>query len=136
MDLFSEIKEILVDILDVAPEEISPESYLIRDLGAESIDLMELGAESIDLMELAVTLNDRFDTEVDEDVVFLKSLRRELEDALESGSGATDLLQGHYPYLSADRLEEILADLKDGPVLKVKDLIAYMADHAAQPALS
>ncbi len=126
MDLLPEIKEILVDILDIAPEEISDESYLIRDLGAESIDLMEL----------AVTLNDRFETEVDEDGVFLKSLRRELEEARQSGRDALDALRVRYPFLSAGRLEEILADLKNGPVLKVKDLIAYLNAHAAQPVLS
>jgi acyl carrier protein len=36
------IKEILCDNLDVKPEDIKPESQIMKDLGADSLDMVEL----------------------------------------------------------------------------------------------
>jgi acyl carrier protein len=41
-NVFQVIREILVDSLGVTPEEVTLESYLIDDLGAESIDLLDV----------------------------------------------------------------------------------------------
>ena len=110
------MSEILSDILDVSPEEVQPETYLVR----------ELGAESIDLMELAVTLNNQFSISVDEDHIFLKSLREHITSAKEENRDVEETLKETYPFLSQDRVQEILSDLDGGPVLKVKDLDMYV----------
>ncbi|MBI4634420.1 MAG: acyl carrier protein [Deltaproteobacteria bacterium] len=110
MNVFEEIKSILAEILDVEVNEVTPESYLIR----------ELGAESIDLMELAAALNQRFRIEVNEEDVFLRELRNNLADA-EAAKG-TD----RFPFLTARRREEIVSELDGGPVLKVKDVVSYV----------
>lgn len=40
--LFDQLKAIIVDQLDVAPDDVSPESGFTDDLGADSLDMVEL----------------------------------------------------------------------------------------------
>lgn len=104
MDIFTEIKKILMVILDLEEQAITPESYLLR----------ELNAESVDLLELAAALQDAFKIEINEALLFLSGIR---------GGGAP---QASIPFLTPARLKEITADLADRPVLKVKDLVSYV----------
>jgi acyl carrier protein len=105
-----------MELLDLEEDQIGLESYLVRDLGVESIDFLEL----------AVTLNDRFQVSVHDDTVFLRNLRLYLAEAQEAGKASVPYLQEYYRFLTQQRLEEILADLDGGPVLKVKDLVSYI----------
>jgi len=41
-DTFAEIQSIIVDLLGVKPEEVTPEASFREDLGADSLDLVEL----------------------------------------------------------------------------------------------
>jgi acyl carrier protein len=117
MDTLSEITKSLGEILDIEMEEITPEAYVVRDLGAESIDLLEL----------SVALNARFKVEVNEDEVFLRTFRVFLNKATEDRKNPADYLQAKFPFLGPGRIGEILSDLDGGPVLKVKDLTAYVS---------
>jgi len=117
MDTLFEIRTSLGEILDIAAGEITPETYVVRDLGAESIDLLEL----------SVALNSRFRVEVNEDEVFLRTLRVFLNEAKENEQDPLDYLQRKYPFLGEGRVGELLVDIDGGPVLKVKDLIAYVS---------
>ena len=106
MDIFGEIKNILADILDLDGQTVTPESRLTQ----------ELGVESIDLLELAAALNARFKVEVREEDIFLQGFNARSAES--------------YPFLAAQRLREIAAEQKDGaagPVVKVKDLVSYVA---------
>lgn len=114
--MHSQLDELLRDILDVESRDISPETYLIRDLNAESIDLMEL----------AVTMSSRFRISVEEDQVFLRSLRKYLSEAETQHLDKQSFLKEKYPFLSQERIREILSDLQGGPVLKIKDLDMYI----------
>jgi len=116
MNIFKTIKEALIEILDIEDRDIHPESYLIR----------ELGVESIDLLELAVALNSRLDIEIDDDEIFLKEVRAYVEESALSGKTTEEYLIGKLPFLTRDRAKEIIDDLKQGPALKVKDLISYL----------
>ncbi|MEN6437800.1 MAG: phosphopantetheine-binding protein [Syntrophobacter sp.] len=116
MDIFGEIRESLTDILDIEAEEVTPETYVIR----------ELNAESIDLLELSVALNSRFKVEINDDHIYLKTLRVCLNGSAVNGNGV-EKIAGEFPFLSGERAREILADLDGGPVLKVKDLAAYIS---------
>ncbi len=116
MDILEKVTGTLADILDVEINEIGSETYLIRDLEAESIDLLEL----------AVTLNSEFQIEIDDDEIFLKMLRIYLEQPDNKPNDMQEYLMEKYPYLSANRIREILEDQTNGPVLKVKDLISYI----------
>ena len=116
MKSFEGIREILSEILDVEENRITPETYLVRDLDAESIDLLEL----------AVAINKRFGIEVKDEEIFLIRLRRHLKEAQQKGVGIRQYLSEQYPALKRERIEEILADLEEGPVLKVEDLVSYV----------
>ena len=116
MGIFENIREILMELLDVEAEEIREQSYLVRDLGVESIDFLEL----------AVALNERFHIEVHDDTVFLRNLRFHLSKASESDVDAIEYLKGPYAFLTVDRREEILSDLDGGPVIQVRDLVRYV----------
>ena len=116
-DILSEIKEITAEILDMEDDiEISAETYLIRDLGAESIDLLEI----------SVSLNNKLDLEIIDEDIFLRRLREYMVQAEENTTNPEKQLKQKYPFLSGDRVKEILEDLSGGPVLKIKDLIAYI----------
>ena len=116
MAVIEEITEILSELLDVNAEDISPQTYLVRDLGVESIDFLEL----------AVAMNERFRIEVHDDTVFLRNLRLHLTEASEGRIEAQDHLKSVYPHLCGARLETILIDLEGGPVLQVRDLECYV----------
>jgi acyl carrier protein len=116
MDILEEIKKILAEILDIENHIITPETYLIR----------ELGAESIDLLELAVAINSRFNIDVNDDEIFLRKLRQYVTEAKQQNNDLLGYLVEKLPFLSRKRLENIIADLEGGPTLKVKDIISYI----------
>ena len=116
MDILEEIKKNLAEILDIENHIITPETYLIR----------ELGAESIDLLELAVAINSRFNIDVNDDAIFLRKLRDYITEAEQQNKNVMQYLAKKLPFLSLKRLENIIADLEGGPTLKVKDLISYI----------
>jgi acyl carrier protein len=116
MDILEEITEILAEILDIENHNISPETYLIR----------ELGAESIDLLELAVAINSGFNIDVNDDEIFLRKLRDYITEAEQQNKNILQYLIKNLPFLSRKRLENIIADLEGGSTLKVKDLISYI----------
>jgi len=117
MDVFTELKKIIEDLLDLENREITPETLLIQDLGAESIDLLEL----------AVTINSRFKVVVKDDEIFLTRFRLYLTEAKKKGEDAVHYLAAKYPSLGEDRIAEIMTHIKEGPQLKIKDLISYVA---------
>lgn len=116
MEILKEIQDILTEILDIDEQEIAPETYLIRDLEAESIDLLEL----------AVALNSRFNIEVKDEDIFFRNFRLYVNEAGEKGADTATYLMEKLPFLTRERVEEILSDLEGGPVLKIKDLIRYV----------
>lgn len=115
MNPFPTICSILAEILDLDPADITPETYVIRTLKAESIDLLEIG----------VAMQHRLGIAVDDDLLFLKNVRIILNRAGRDNVDALSALKSEYPYLSEPRLQEILDDLSAGPVLQVRDLVAY-----------
>lgn len=116
MEVFEKIKDILTDILDIEGDEISSETYVMR----------ELGAESIDLLELAVSLNSAFQIEINDDKIFLKKLRLYINELKNSKEDPVSFISSKFPFLDKKRINEMLDDLDKGPVLKVKDLISYI----------
>ena len=114
--MFEEIRDILRELLDVAVEEILPQSYLVRDLGMESIDFLEL----------AVALNHRFRVPVQDDTVFLRNLRLHMIQTREAGRSILEGLKDHYGFLPKERLAAIATDLEGGPVIQVQDLMSYI----------
>lgn len=122
MTVLHRIINLLSDILDLDPETVSAESYLVRDLNAESIDLLEI----------AVMLNSEFKTDIDDDEIFLKNMRVYLEDSGDSMDERCETLALKYPFLTDERIKDMVSDLDGGPVLKVKDLVSYITYKAGE----
>jgi len=120
MDVFKKVKDILMELLDVEDYEITPETYLVRDLEVESIDMLEL----------AVSFNAAFDIEVNDDDLFLKDIRSYIPDNTKLEGGMVKAINEKYPFLSQGRIKEIIYDLQGGPTLKVKDLISYITGNS------
>ena len=116
MGVFAELKKIIEELLDLDDRELTPETLLIQDLGAESIDLLEL----------AVTINSRFKIAVKDDEIFLTRFGLYLIDARKQGRDLVHYLAGRYPFLGEDRIAEIMAHIKEGPQLKIRDLVSYI----------
>ncbi|XPV75503.1 MAG: phosphopantetheine-binding protein [Desulfovibrio sp.] len=115
MTIFSQVQDIVSDILDIDPAEISEDSYLIRDLDAESIDLLEF----------SIDFGSAFGVVVNDDLVFLRTLRTVLVGADEADRERADALKEKYPWLTSERIQEILHTIDDGPVLRISDIVAY-----------
>ena len=65
MDIFEQVKKILCDQLDLDEEQVTEESEVIDDLGADSLDIVDL----------VMTLEEEFDTEIpDEDIENLRTV--------------------------------------------------------------
>ena len=116
MKTLDQIQIILSDLLDIEPDTITPETYIVRDLGAESIDLLEL----------VVLLESKFNIKIDDNKVFLTRLRAYIMDAENQGKDVVDHLTKELPFLGLERIHEILEDIEAGPVLKIIDVICYI----------
>jgi acyl carrier protein len=63
--VFEKVREILCDQLDLEPEDITLDTNIIEDLGADSLDLVDF----------VMSLEDEFDKEIpDEDVESIKTV--------------------------------------------------------------
>jgi acyl carrier protein len=41
-NIFDQVKEVIVEQLNVSPEEVKPEANFVNDLGADSLDVVEM----------------------------------------------------------------------------------------------
>lgn len=65
MDIFEQVKKILCDQLDLDEEQVTEDSEVIDDLGADSLDIVDL----------VMTLEEEFDTKIpDEDIENLRTV--------------------------------------------------------------
>lgn len=59
METFEKVREILCDQLDLEEDQVEMEANIIEDLGADSLDIVDL----------VMTLEDEFDTSIEDEVV-------------------------------------------------------------------
>lgn len=116
MSTFEQVRDILAEILDFDTKDISLDNYLMR----------ELTAESIDLLEVALEISSKFGIEVQDDDIFLRKLRGIIMDARENDLDPVSAIVETLPHLKQERVKEMLDDLKEGPVLKVRDIVSYV----------
>ena len=63
--VFEKVREILCDQLEIDPDEVTLDTDLVKDLGADSLDLVDV----------VMSLEDEFDKEIpDEDVEKIKTV--------------------------------------------------------------
>jgi acyl carrier protein len=66
MAIFDEVKEVVVEQLNVNPDEVKLESDFVEDLGADSLDVVEL----------VMALEEKFEIEIpDEDAEGIKTVK-------------------------------------------------------------
>ena len=119
MSIFDQVQTVITEVLEVEPEEVNFETYVMRDLPTESIDLMEYG----------VGLTKECGVSVHDETVFLKSFRLHMAEANDKGLEPAAHLVNIYPHLSPARVEEMLHTISEGPVLQIRDIVAYV-EHA------
>ncbi len=116
-------REAIADIMNVDGASIEPSTRLVMDLGCESIDFMEM----------AVKLSRAMGKELDDEAMFLRSLRLMLEK--NRGRPVVEVMGEAYPWLSRERAAEIAAILEKDPthppLVTVRDMTAYL-EHAAR----
>jgi acyl carrier protein len=70
MALFDEVKEVVVEQLNVNPDEVKEDSKFVEDLGADSLDVVEL----------VMALEEKFDIEIpDEDAEKITTVKDAIE---------------------------------------------------------
>ena len=116
MSIFDQVQTVITEVLEVEPEEVNLETYVLRDLPTESIDLMEYG----------VGLTKECGISVQDETVFLKSFRMHIAEANDKGLEPATHLATIYPHLTSARIEEMLETINEGPVLQVRDIVAYV----------
>ena len=63
--VFEKVREIICDQLEIDPDEVTLDTDLVKDLGADSLDLVDV----------VMSLEDEFDKEIpDEDVENIKTV--------------------------------------------------------------
>jgi acyl carrier protein len=69
MALFDEVKEVIVEQLNVAPEEVKPEAKFVEDLGADSLDVVEMIMALEEKFEIEIPDSDAEKIQTVQDVV-------------------------------------------------------------------
>lgn len=69
MSVFDSVKEVIVEILDVPPEDIKDESKLVEDLEADSLDIVEMVMQLEDKFGLQIPESAFDDLKTVKDVV-------------------------------------------------------------------
>lgn len=123
--------EILENICDISAAifECDPAT-----LDAHTRLMVDLPCESIDLLEIGVSLNRRFKVAVNDEVVFLTSLRLHVAQA----GNVEAKLASVYPHLSPERLQVLAREAalpNSSPQLCLGDIAAYI-DASLNPKTS
>ena len=74
MALFDDVKEVVVEQLNVSPDEVKEESKFVEDLGADSLDVVEL----------VMALEEKFDIEIPDDEAEKIQTVKDVVDYIES----------------------------------------------------
>jgi acyl carrier protein len=69
MALFDEVKEVIVEQLNVSPDEVKPESRFVEDLGADSLDVVEMIMALEEKFEIEIPDNEAEKIKTVQDVV-------------------------------------------------------------------
>ncbi len=112
------VKSIISEILDIEENNLSKDTDLIK----------EIGAESIDLLEIAISLEKEFGIKIDENRLFLKSFRYYLDEAKSKKIDIINYLNKIYPFLDKKRIKELIEESKNSiiPSIRIKDIVSYV----------
>ena len=69
MALFDEVKEVIVEQLNVSPDEVKSEAKFVEDLGADSLDVVEMIMALEEKFEIEIPDSDAENIKTVQDVV-------------------------------------------------------------------
>ena len=69
MALFDDVKEVIVEQLNVSPDEVKPEAKFVEDLGADSLDVVEMIMALEEKFEIEIPDSDAENIKTVQDVV-------------------------------------------------------------------
>ena len=96
-EIYENVKSIVVDALSVEEDEVSPESRLTDDLGAESIDYLDI----------FFRIEKTFDITIERDELMVaSSISDEYVDQSKITDAGMEELRKRFPYASLDTLDE------------------------------
>lgn len=120
--ILDKVQDIICELLEVDREEVLLNTYLVRDLEVESIDLMELALE----IKREFFFSQSVITSFDSELIFLKTLRIEMIKFEAESIDVKEGLANKYKHLSPTRIDEIIQDVVNGPVIRIRDVVAYI----------
>jgi len=72
-EIFIKVQEVLIDALGVDDDEVTPESKLVGDLGAESIDFLDISFRLEKAFSIKIDQNEMWPESVLNDEAYVKS---------------------------------------------------------------
>lgn len=127
MENFEKLKDILVDVLGVAPERITPQANLLDDLAAESIDFMDI----------AFQVEDKFGLSDITPASMFPAFMRDMNEILLDGRLKPDIrarLEKEYPFLTADHYHRLETDNAHKIFFDVSTVLAFIEREMATKA--
>ena len=116
-DILASLFAIVDESMECGQDKLTGRTRVMQDLACESIDLLEIGARVAQALHIRV----------DDDAMFLRSLRTKIE-ASGQGADAKTVIAEAYPWLSLGRVQEMADSLAEGtPLLRLDDVAAYVA---------
>ncbi len=122
--IFEKIQECLAGALGIEPEEIRPESSLVRDLGAESIDFIDI----------IFRIEKTFDIKIPSGELFPANLLNE-ERLVQEGrvtSEGLKVLREKIPYLNLTEFEKDPQVSRLAEQFNVQMILDYVRDRVAK----
>lgn len=113
------VRRVVADIFEDDPASLNASTRLMRDLPCESIDLLEIG----------VRLSRAVGRELDEDALFLREVRVQVETDAPGGDEAAvcAVLAARCPWLGAERRAAVARELASPePFLTLGDMAGYL----------
>ena len=117
-EVYESVKEILIDALALEDDEVTPESTLVGDLGAESIDFLDI----------VHRLEKQFDIEIDNSELFPEDILRSAEyvqDGKVTPAGIEELKK-RLPFVDFSKFEEDPTVTAFAQLLTVQDLCRFI----------
>jgi acyl carrier protein len=117
-EIYTKVRDVLVDALGLDDDEVTPQATLTGDLGAESIDFLDIGFKLEQAFGFKIAQGELFPESVQQDPKFVKDGRVTPE-----GIAA---LKERMPHADFSRLESDPQVSKVGEIFTVDSLVRFV----------
>lgn len=117
-EIFSKVREALVDALGVEDEEVTPQATLQEDLGAESIDFLDIVFRLEKSFDIKIERGELFPEDILTDAAYV-------EDGRVNSAGMAELKK-RMPFADLSRFENDPVVQNLGKQLTVQDMCSFV----------